>query len=79
MHNERNMSRIKTLGERPLKEKGVKLQSENDTGLSDDENRDEGLYYGLKAWNPASGSKARARYMQMQLQLEQQGEASKQL
>ena len=56
MHNERNMSRIKTFGERPLKEKGVKLQSQNDTGMSDDERRDEGLCSKLKVWKPASGS-----------------------
>ena len=79
MHNARNMSRIKTLGERLLKVKGVKLQRQNDTRLSDDENKDEGLYNELKAWKPTSGSKARAGYIQMQLQLEAQGEASKQL
>ena len=56
MHNERNMSRIKTLGERLLKVKGVKLQRQNDTRLSDDENKDEGLYNELKAWKPTSGS-----------------------
>ena len=39
MHNARNMNRIKTLGERLLKVKGVKLQRQNDTRLSDDENR----------------------------------------
>ena len=58
MHNARKMSKIKTLGECLLKVKGVKLQRENDTRLSDDENKDEGLYNGLKAWKPASGSKA---------------------
>ena len=79
MHNARNMSRIKTLREHLLKLKGVKLQRKNDTRLSDDENKDEGLYNELKAWKPASGSKARAGHMQMQLQLEQQGEAHKQL
>ena len=56
MHNARNMSRIKTLEERLLKVKGVKLQRQNDTRLSDDENKDEGLYNKLKVWNPASGS-----------------------
>ena len=56
MHNARNMSRIKTLGERLLKVKGVKLQRKIDTRLSDDENKDEGLYNELKAWKPASGS-----------------------
>ena len=46
-----------TLGERLLKVKGVKLQRKNDTMLSDNnENKDEGLYNELKAWNPASGS-----------------------
>ena len=56
MHNVRNMSRIKTLGESLLKVKGVKLQRKNDTRLSDNENKDEGLYNELKAWKPASGS-----------------------
>ena len=56
MHNLRNMSRIKTLGEHLLKVKGVKLQRKNDTRLSGDENKDEGLYNELKAWKPASGS-----------------------
>ena len=50
------MSRIKTLGEHLLKVKGVKLKRKNDTRLSDDENKDEGLYNELKAWKPASGS-----------------------
>ena len=71
MHNAKNMSRIKTLGESLLKVKGVKLQRQNDTRISNDENKDEGLYNELKAWKPTSGSKPRARYMQMQLQLEQ--------
>ena len=79
MQNARKVSKIRTLGERLLKVKGVKLQRQNDTRLSDDENKDEGLYNELKAWKPASGSKARAGYMQMQLQLEAQGEANKQL
>ena len=61
------MRRIKTLKESLLKVKGVKLQRKNDTRLSDDENKDEGLYNELKAWKSASGSKARAGYMQMQL------------
>ena len=57
MHNERNMiSRIKTLGERLLKVKGVKLQRKNDTRMSNDENKDEGLYNELKKWNPTAGS-----------------------
>ena len=57
MHNTRNMSKVKTLGERLLKVKGVKFQRKNDTRLSDDdENKDEGLYNELKAWKPASGS-----------------------
>ena len=56
MHNARNMSRIKTLEERLLKVKGVKLQRKNDTRLNDDEKKDEGLYNELKAWKPASGS-----------------------
>ena len=56
MHNARNMSRIKTLKERLLKVKGVKLQRQNDTRLSDDENKNEGLYNELKAWKPTRGS-----------------------
>ena len=56
MQNARNTSRIKTLKECLLKVKGVKLQRKNDTRLSDDENKDEGLYNELKAWKPASGS-----------------------
>ena len=56
MHNARNMSRIKTLKERILKVKGVKLQRKNDTRMSDHENKDEGLYNEIKAWKPASGS-----------------------
>ena len=58
MHNARKVGKIRTLGERLLKVKGVKLQRQNDTRLSDDENKDEGLYNELKAWKPASGSKA---------------------
>ena len=56
MHNERNTSRIKTLGEILLKIKGVKLQRKNDTRLSDDESKDEGLYNELKAWKLPLGS-----------------------
>ena len=48
MHKSRNMRRIKSLREHLLKEKGVKLQRKNGTRLSDDENRDEGLYNELK-------------------------------
>ena len=55
-HNARNMSKIKTLVERLLKEKGVELQRQNGTRLSDDESRDEGLYNELKTWKPSSGS-----------------------
>ena len=44
MHNARNMSKIKTLRECLLKVKGVKLQRKNDTRISDDERKDEGLY-----------------------------------
>ena len=53
MHNARNKSKVKTLGERLLKVKGVKLQRKND---SNDENKDEGLYNELKAWKPTLGS-----------------------
>ena len=56
MHNARNMSKVKTLEERLLKVKGVKLQRQNDTRLGNNENKDEGLYNELKAWKPASGS-----------------------
>ena len=58
MHNERKARNIKTLGERLLKVKGVKLQRQNDTRLRDNENKDEGLYNELQAWKPTSGSKA---------------------
>ena len=43
MHNERKSSKIRTLREHLLKVKGVKLQRKNDTRLSDNENKDEGL------------------------------------
>ena len=56
MHNTRKVSKIRTLGEHLLKVKGVKLQRQNDTRLSDDENKDEGLYNELKAWKLALGS-----------------------
>ena len=56
MHNSRKASKIRTLGECLLKVKGVKLQRKNDTRLGDDENKDEGLYNELKAWNSALGS-----------------------
>ena len=57
MHNARKVSKIRTLRERFLKVKGVKLQRQNDTRLNDDnENKDKGLYNELKAWKPASGS-----------------------
>ena len=56
MHNARNVSRIKTLGERLLKVKDVKFQRQNDTRLNNDENKDEGLYNELKEWKLASGS-----------------------
>ena len=79
MHNARNMSKIKTLGESLLKLKGVNFQIQNDTRLSNDERKDEGLYNELRAWKLASGSLAREGYMKMHLQLEQQGEASKKL
>ena len=50
------MSKIKTLRESLVKVKGVKLQRQNDTRLSDDERKYEGLYNKLKTWNPTSGS-----------------------
>ena len=50
------MNKIKTLWEGLLKVKGVKLQRKNDTRVSDDENKDEGLYNELKAWKLTSGS-----------------------
>ena len=39
MHNARKVSKIRTLEERLLKVKGVKLQRQNDTRLSDGEKR----------------------------------------
>ena len=48
MHNARNTSRIKTLEKRILMVKGVKFQRQYDTRMSDDENRDKGLYNELK-------------------------------
>ena len=56
MHNARKMSRIKTLRECILKVKGVKLQRKNDTRISEDKNKDEGLYNELKAWKSATDS-----------------------
>ena len=56
MHNARNKRKVNTLRECLLKVKGVKLQSQNDTRLSNDENKYEGLYNKLKAWKPASSS-----------------------
>ena len=64
MHNARNISKVKKIGEHLLNVKGVKLGRKNDTRLSDDENKDEGLYNELKAWNPALGSKVQERYIQ---------------
>ena len=58
MHNERKVRKIRALEESLLRVKGVKLQRQNDTRLSDDENKDEGLYNELKAWKSSSGSKA---------------------
>ena len=58
MHNARNMGKVKILEERLLKVKGVKLKRKNDTRLSDDENKDEGLYNELKSWKMTLGSKA---------------------
>ena len=60
MHNARNMSRIKTRGEIILKVKGIKLQRQNDTRLSDDEKKYEGLYNALKAWKQASGTRLKS-------------------
>ena len=56
MHNARKASNIRTLREGLLNVKGVKLQRQKNTRLSDDENKDEGLYNELKAWKLASGS-----------------------
>ena len=56
MHNASNMRKLKTLEECLLKVKGVKLQRQNDTRLSKDENKDEGLYNKIKAWKSASRS-----------------------
>ena len=43
-HSARNMTKIKTLGERILKEKDVKLQRKKGTKLSDHKSSDEGIY-----------------------------------
>ena len=67
MHNARNKRKVNTLRECLLKVKGVNLERKNDTSLSDDENKDEDLYNELKAWKPASGSKAQSGHMQMNL------------
>ena len=56
IHNARNMRKVKTLREHLLKVKGVKLRRKNDTRLSGDENKDEGLYNKLKAWKLELGS-----------------------
>ena len=56
MHNARNKSKVKTLGEHLLKEKSVKLQRQKDTRLSDDESKVEGLYNELRVWKLASDS-----------------------
>ena len=61
MHNERNMSRIKALKECLLKVMGVKLQRKNDTRLSNNEKKDEGLYNELKAWKLTLGSISASR------------------
>ena len=58
IHNARKVSKIRAFRERLLRVKGVKLQRQNDTRLSDNENKDEGLYNELKAWKSALGSKA---------------------
>ena len=54
MHNARKVSKIRTLGESLLRVKGVNLKRQNDIRLSDDENKDEGLYNELKAWKLTS-------------------------
>ena len=54
MHNARKESKIRTLGECLIKVKGVNLQRKNDTRLSNDESRHEGLYNELKARKPTS-------------------------
>ena len=56
MHNARKVSKIRTLGEHLLTVKGVNFQRQNDTRLSDNEKKDEGLYNELKACKPTSGS-----------------------
>ena len=56
IHNAKKVGKIRTLRERLLKVKGVKLQRQNDTRISGDENKDEGLYNELKAWKPVSSS-----------------------
>ena len=56
MHNARKVSKIRTLREHLLRVKGVKLQRKNDTRLSNDEKKYEGLYNELKEWKPTLGS-----------------------
>ena len=57
MHNARKVRKIRTLGERLLEVKVVKLKRQNDTRLNEDnENKYEGLYNELKVWKPASYS-----------------------
>ena len=65
MNNARKASNIRTLRERLLKVKGVKLQRQNDTRLSDNESKDEVLYNELEAWKPTSGSQVQVGYMRM--------------
>ena len=52
----RNMSEIRTLREHLLKVKDFKLYWKNDTKLSGDERKDEGLYKEIKEWKLESGS-----------------------
>ena len=56
MHNERNVGKVKTLRECLLEVKGVKLKRKNDTRISDDEKKYEGLYNEIKVSKLTSGS-----------------------
>ena len=56
MHNARKVGKILTLEECILKVNGVKLQQQNVTRMSNDENIYEGLYNEIKAWNLTSSS-----------------------
>ena len=55
-HNAGDMNKIRTLGERLLQVKGLKLQQHDDTRISNDESTNEGLYNEMRAWKSVSCS-----------------------